>query len=252
MRNILASAQLISDRLRLVKDPTVQVFAPKLLRALDRAVAYSEGVLAYGRTQEPAPVRRRLRLRQLVEEVQGMLGLDASTDIEFENLVDAGFEVDADSEQLFRVLTNLCRNAVQAMSADSESAHVRRLTISGERTGTVRSIFVADTGPPAAEGARESLFGVPRRGAQRRHRPWPGDRPRARARAWRHHPSRRERQRPHGLCDRHPGPPGQARRSAPGVAPPGLRPIGSAVLCRASAARRSFRSVRLAFPHINR
>ena len=77
MRNILASAQLISDRLRLVKDPTVQTFAPKLLRALDRAVAYSEGVLAYGRTQEPAPVRRRLRLRQLVEEVQGMLGLDA-------------------------------------------------------------------------------------------------------------------------------------------------------------------------------
>ena len=89
------------------KDPTVQVFAPKLLRALDRAVSYSEGVLAYGRTQEPAPVRRRLRLRQLVDEVQGMLGLDASTGIEFENLVDAGFEVDADSEQLFRVLTNL-------------------------------------------------------------------------------------------------------------------------------------------------
>ncbi|TIS72433.1 MAG: sensor histidine kinase, partial [Mesorhizobium sp.] len=62
MRNILASAQLMSDRLRQVKDPTVQSFAPKLLRALDRAVAYSEGVLAYGRTQEPAPSRRRLRL----------------------------------------------------------------------------------------------------------------------------------------------------------------------------------------------
>ena len=56
MRNILASAQLISDRLRGVKDPTVQAFAPKLLRALDRAVSYSEGVLAYGRTQEPAPL----------------------------------------------------------------------------------------------------------------------------------------------------------------------------------------------------
>src|SRR5690606_4082721 len=33
MRNILASAQLISDRLREVRDPTVQSFAPKLLRA---------------------------------------------------------------------------------------------------------------------------------------------------------------------------------------------------------------------------
>ncbi|TIX98163.1 MAG: HAMP domain-containing histidine kinase, partial [Mesorhizobium sp.] len=73
MRNILASAQLMSDRLRQVKDPTVQAFAPKLLRALDRAVSYSEGVLAYGRTQEPPPSRRRLRLRQLVDDVHGLL-----------------------------------------------------------------------------------------------------------------------------------------------------------------------------------
>ena len=50
MRNILASAQLMSDRLAMVKDPSVQTFAPKLLRTLDRAVAYTEGVLAYGRT----------------------------------------------------------------------------------------------------------------------------------------------------------------------------------------------------------
>ena len=223
MRNILASAQLISDRLRLVKDPTVQIFAPKLLRALDRAVAYSEGVLAYGRTQEPAPVRRRLRLRQLVEEVQGMLGLDASTGIEFENLVDAGFEVDADSEQLFRVLTNLCRNAMQAMSVrqreragapphDLGRAHRRRLLDLRHRHRP----------RPAAEGAREPVLRLPRLGAQRRHRPRPGHRRRAGARPWRHHPPGRERQRPHGLFDHHPRPPGQARRSAPGLAPAGL------------------------------
>ncbi len=76
MRNILASAQLLSDRLRGVRDPAVQAFAPKLLRALDRAVSYSEGVLAYGRTQEAPPSRRRLRLRQLVDEVQELLGVE--------------------------------------------------------------------------------------------------------------------------------------------------------------------------------
>ena len=38
MRNILASAQLLSDRLSGVRDPSVQAVAPKLLRALDRAV----------------------------------------------------------------------------------------------------------------------------------------------------------------------------------------------------------------------
>ena len=112
MRNVLASAQLMSDRLAMVKDPSVQSFAPKLVRTLDRAVAYTEGVLAYGRTQEAAPVRRRLRLRQLVDEVHGLLGNDPDGSIEFENGVDPGFEVDADSDQLFRVLTNLCRNAI--------------------------------------------------------------------------------------------------------------------------------------------
>ncbi|TIW76569.1 MAG: HAMP domain-containing histidine kinase, partial [Mesorhizobium sp.] len=103
MRNILASAQLLSDRLRQVKDPTVQAFAPKLVRALDRAVAYSEGVLHYGRTQEPPPSRRRVRLRQLVEDVHGLLAIEEG--IEFINAVETAFEVDADSDQLFRVLT---------------------------------------------------------------------------------------------------------------------------------------------------
>jgi signal transduction histidine kinase len=156
MRNILASAQLLSDRLRQVKDPTVQAFAPKLLRALDRAVAYSEGVLAYGRTQEPPPARRRLRLRHLVDDVHGLL--DGESGIEFVNAVDPAFEIDADADQLFRVLTNLCRNAVQAMASDSESALVRRLTVSAERAGSVSRILVEDTGPGLPSKARENLF----------------------------------------------------------------------------------------------
>jgi signal transduction histidine kinase len=158
MRNILASAQLISDRLRDVKDPTVQSFAPKLLRALDRAVSYSEGVLAYGRTQEAPPKRRRLRLKMLVDEVHGLLGIDPEFDIEFRNEVEADLEIDADAEQLFRVLSNLSRNAVQAMSADREEVVVRRLTISAERQGTVCRVIVSDTGPGLPKKARENLF----------------------------------------------------------------------------------------------
>ena len=158
MRNILASAQLLSDRLRGVRDPSVQAFAPKLLRALDRAVSYSEGVLAYGRTQEAPPSRRQVRLRQLVDEVQDLLGVDGAGSIEFVNGVDAGFEVDADSEQLFRVLTNLSRNAIEAMAADNSAAMVRRLTISAERIGSVSRILVTDTGPGLPQKARENLF----------------------------------------------------------------------------------------------
>jgi signal transduction histidine kinase len=158
MRNMLASAQLMSDRLGTVKDPTVQALAPRLVRALDRAVSYSKGVMTYGRTQEAAPSRRRLRLRQVIEELRGLLGIEPGGEIEFVNNVDPGFEIDADSEQLLRVLTNLCRNAVQAMSAEKESAVVKRLSISAERKGGVSRILVADTGPGLPQKARENLF----------------------------------------------------------------------------------------------
>ncbi|WP_269930948.1 sensor histidine kinase [Aminobacter sp. HY435] len=158
MRNILASAQLMSDRLRMVKDPTVQAFAPKLIRTLDRAVSYSENVLAYGRAQELPPARRRLRLRQLVDDVHGLLGFDPESGIEFFNAVDNEFEIDADPDQLFRVLTNLCRNAVQAMSGSDDSAIVNRLTVYAEREGSVSRILVADTGPGLPQKARENLF----------------------------------------------------------------------------------------------
>lgn len=158
MRNILAAAQLISDRLARVDDPTVQNFVPKLMRALDRAVSYSGGVLAYGRTQEPPPNRRRLRLHQLVEELHELLGLDAAASIEFVNAVPVDLEVDADSEQLFRILSNLARNALQAMQGEPEGPLVRRLTIGAERQGTVCRILVEDTGPGLPARARENLF----------------------------------------------------------------------------------------------
>ena len=158
MRNILASAQLLSDRLRQVRDPGVQAFAPKLLRALDRAVSYSEGVMAYGKTQEAPPSRRRVRLKLLVDEVHELLGVPAESGIDFVNSIDADFEIDADAEQLFRVLSNLCRNAVEAMLGDQESTVIKRLAISAERHGAVSRVLVEDTGPGLPQKARENLF----------------------------------------------------------------------------------------------
>jgi len=157
LRNMLASAQLISDRLRTASEPSIQAFAPKLVRTLDRAVGYTESVLSYGRAHEAPPSRRMLNLRRLVDDVDDMLGVSAGS-IAFENRVDATFEIDADAEQLFRVLMNLSRNAVQAMGGEEDETFVRRLTIAAQRQGSISRITVSDTGPGLPPKARENLF----------------------------------------------------------------------------------------------
>ena len=62
LRNLLTSAQLFSDRLSSLQDQQVQRFAPKLMRALERAIAFCESTLSYGRAQEPPPDRRAIAL----------------------------------------------------------------------------------------------------------------------------------------------------------------------------------------------
>lgn len=159
MRNILASAQLMSDRLSSVDDPVVKRFAPKLLRTIDRAVSYSTDVMAYGRAREAEPKRRWLRLERLVADVRDLVLIEPAADIEFVMDIEDGMEVEADSEQLFRVLHNLCRNAVEALgSQQDDAALVRRLTVRAARTGSVAAITVDDTGPGMPEAARANLF----------------------------------------------------------------------------------------------
>ncbi len=160
MRNILSSAQLMSDRLVDVDDPMVKRFAPKLLRTIDRAVGYTTEVLSYGQATESAPRRRRLRLYDLIEEVRDILAIDPESGIEFSEQVSRELEVDADSEQLFRVIHNLCRNAHQALIAfgEAEPDSVRRITVSAHRLGSVVGITVDDTGPGMPLKARENLF----------------------------------------------------------------------------------------------
>ncbi len=131
MRNILASAQLMSDRLVDVEDPLVKSFAPKLLRTIDRAVGYTSEVLSYGQTSEAEPRRRRFLLAELCQEVRDLLYLSPETGIEFVDSVAADIEVDADSEQLFRVVHNICRNAVQALATFTPKI---RTTCAGSRS----------------------------------------------------------------------------------------------------------------------
>ena len=158
LRNMLASAQLFSDRIGSLPDPAVQRFAPKLIGALDRAISYCQTTLAYGRAREDAPTRRLLRLKRLIDDVAEVLGLVEHPTINWENAVAEELEIDADPDQMFRVLVNLGRNAIQALESDPGPAVVRRLTMSADRQDARVTILVRDTGPGVPERARAKLF----------------------------------------------------------------------------------------------
>jgi signal transduction histidine kinase len=158
LRNLLTSAQLFSEGLSHLPDPRVQRFAPKLMRALERAIAFCESTLSYGRAQEPPPDRRMVELEPLVEEVHETLEMSTSR-IGWIAAIERGLVVDADPDQLLRVILNLTRNAVQALETRAPNDPARdQVRITGRREGAVVAIEVSDTGPGIPAKAREHLF----------------------------------------------------------------------------------------------
>jgi len=159
LRNLLASAQLFSEGLSHLPDPRVQRFAPKLMRSLERAIELCQSTLSYGRAQEPPPVRKVIELEPLVEEVRETLALADAAQIGWIVAIERGMKVDADHDQLLRVLLNLTRNAQQALESGAPNDPLRdQIRITGRREGAVAVIEVSDTGPGFPVMGREHLF----------------------------------------------------------------------------------------------
>src|SRR5437016_8732238 len=158
LRNLLASSQLLSDQLASVPDPRVQRFAPKLMRSLERAIAFCQSTLSYGRAQEAEPDRRMILVEPVVSEVRESAGLVADASITWISAIERGLIIDADPDQLFRVLLNLVRNAAQALESAKSDASTLQIRITGRREGSVAILEVSDTGPGVPAKAREHLF----------------------------------------------------------------------------------------------
>ncbi|HRN87650.1 HAMP domain-containing sensor histidine kinase [Hyphomicrobium sp.] len=156
LRNMLANAQLISDRLTTIPDPTVQQFAPKLIASLDRAINFCNSSLRFGRAEEAEPRRELMRLKPLLEEVAEGFGLPREK-VAWTMEMEDQLLVDADHEHLFRVLSNLTRNAVQAIESRGDGTPGEiRVRAWRER----RKIFIemTDDGPGIPDHIRPNLF----------------------------------------------------------------------------------------------
>ena len=151
LRNILASAQMASDRLTAIDDPVVQRLTPRLVASLDRAVALATNTLRYGRADERPPERKSVALYALVTEAGEIC---ASKDgIAFINEVDPSLKIDADPEHLFRIVLNLVRNAAEALAVCGGTIAVR-----ASRMRQSVCIEICDDGPGIPETMRDRLF----------------------------------------------------------------------------------------------
>lgn len=156
LRNMLTTAQIAADRLEMSADPAVARAVPKLVSALSRAINLSERTLAYGKAEELPPEPTVFALRPLVLEVlENERAAAPASCAGFEAEVPEAMRVRADSDQLFRVLSNLVRNAAQAIEASGASG---RIVIRGAEVSGRSEIRVVDTGPGLPQRARENLF----------------------------------------------------------------------------------------------
>jgi len=149
LRNILATARLVTDGLTASAAPEVRRILPRLMDAIDRAVALCTRTLDFSREDAAPLALSRFRLAPLVAEVSA--GLAASeADFAIDCAISSDFEIEADRDQLYRVLSNLARNALEAGA--------RRTRISAVREDGMIAVTVADDGPGLPPKARENLF----------------------------------------------------------------------------------------------
>lgn len=160
MRNILASAQLVSDSFSGSEDPMIKRFAPRLVKALDRAVNYSEQVLSYGSAKETSTNLGMCDLKDLLADVAENLDLDLKdSEVEIRNLVPEDVTITADREQLFRAMHNISRNAVEAMANAAPLGVNHFLEFSyHQQDGAKDAIRIRDSGPGLPERAQSNLF----------------------------------------------------------------------------------------------
>ena len=155
LRNMLTSAQVVAERLQGSGDPRVAQALPRLERALDRAVRLAQNVMAYGKSEEPAPDLRPVPLRPAVIAAGEDAGLSPDG-VALRVAMPADLQVQADPEQLDRILVNLFKNAREAIEAAGRTTG--EVSLDAETSPAGALIHIRDDGPGVPERLRVRLF----------------------------------------------------------------------------------------------
>ncbi|WP_070987166.1 ATP-binding protein [Halofilum ochraceum] len=157
LRNTMVASRVMSDRMREHSDPMVQRSAELITRSVDRAVRMCQSALSAGTATEYQPRRERFTLDELIRELEAAVGPEEIVEAKLEAPGSDGVVLDADYDQVFRILLNLVRNAL--------TAGARTITVEGKREDNGVGIEVSDDGPGIPPDVRESLFSEQRSGS---------------------------------------------------------------------------------------
>ncbi len=149
LRNALATAQLLSDRLQGHEDPKVQSGADVMSRSLERALDLCQQTLRAGRTEEQRPDRTRFLLTDVIDEVIATAVIPGGIGPRLVHDARTAILLDADFDQVYRILLNLVRNATDAGA--------QTITVTGYRLDGATRVTVADDGPGLPSGIVEML-----------------------------------------------------------------------------------------------
>jgi signal transduction histidine kinase len=150
LRNMLSTAHLVSDRLEASEDPEVRRVAPTLMRAIDRAISLCERTLDFTRGGAPSLEFESVSVKPLVDDVGDSLTGAKGEEAIWVNEVEDHVEIEADREQLFRIIANIGQNAFEAGAT--------RVVVRARQTEDRLAIEVADNGPGLPPRAADRLF----------------------------------------------------------------------------------------------
>lgn len=161
LRNVLASASLVSDRLAGDPEERISKMGARLTRSIDRGIKLTSEVLNFSLSGQDEAELEVVRISLLVGEAAGdtlgSFGTGARR-ISFTNKIPSELIVTADKDHTYRIFHNLFRNAAQAMAKIPEDDVTRNLSVEAIPAGDHISILVKDTGPGLPDKAKDNLF----------------------------------------------------------------------------------------------
>jgi len=167
IRNALATVGLHVETLERLSGSRGREVAHAAHLLMSRAAAMCSEAMAQGARPEPVSHRKPFDIAGTIMQIASLLRPTVPEGFEIRMAGSGACAVDADQQEVFRILFNLVHNAIAIARQQRAGARMTRVrtqvmtnvTLLAERTGATVTVRVADDGPGLPPRVRAHLFG---------------------------------------------------------------------------------------------